>query len=329
MTTLTDNDGLSLNLVGLQKDLKTKKIKNITWGVPSFWIERFPMYYGEEKGIFRKHGIHLKMKYFYSGPEFCRAMKEQKIMIGDVGLPPFLKAYSQGLPARIIGSTLMQQLDHYLVARPDIHTIGDLRGKKIGILSFGSCDDYFIRRILEKEGLHPDIDVELVCQGKALGGDLASFSNGEVDAGFVVEPKVSLGESIGCLRVLARVGDYFPRYQWGVIVARNDFFENNIHIIKRIVDGYRESCRSLKENPEESVTLGSRLFCVEAEIFRKALLRNVVNWEIDARIDSVGLANAIQIQKELGEITQDLNIEEMVYNSITYHKLKKNPLFGG
>ena len=129
--------------------------------------------------------------------------------------------------------------------------------------------------------------------------------------------------------ILARVGDYFPRYQWGVLVARDDFIEKNILLIKRIINAYRESCHRLKENPEESVALGSQIFEVEADVFRKALLRNAANWEIDARIDYEGLANAIQIQKELGEITQDLNIEEMVYNSITYHKLKKNPLFGG
>jgi NitT/TauT family transport system substrate-binding protein len=287
---------------------ETKKVK-IIWGTPSFWMNVFPLYYGKHKGFFEKRGIDLEVKYFYGGPELAGAVREGEIHVGTIGLPPFSKAFAEGLPARIIGSAIIQQLDHYLVARPDIDKLIGLKGKKIGILSFGSCDEYFIRHMLE--GVDVDTEFELVPLGRAYG-DLDCFSSGKIDAGFLVEPKVTLGESMGLLKVLARVGDYFPRYQWCVIFASNDFIRKHADLTHRILDAYRESCRRIKENPEESIGFGSKLFGLKEDIFRRALHRDLANWEIEAKIDLVGLKNCLQIQEQVGAIPCDLANEEMV-----------------
>jgi len=107
----------------------------VIWGVPSFWLERFPLYYGRKMGFFQKRGISLKIKYFWGGPELARAVSRGAIELGEMGLPAFCAAFARGSPARIIGSSTIQQLDHYLVSRPEIKNMVDLKGKKIGILS--------------------------------------------------------------------------------------------------------------------------------------------------------------------------------------------------
>ena len=32
-------------------------MQKVVWGAPSFWIERFPLYWGIEQGFFVKQGI--------------------------------------------------------------------------------------------------------------------------------------------------------------------------------------------------------------------------------------------------------------------------------
>ena len=70
----------------------------VVWGVPSFWIERFPLYYGRKQGFFEEQGIDLEIRYLWGGPELAAAVSRGEIWIGEMGLPPFLKAYSEGLP---------------------------------------------------------------------------------------------------------------------------------------------------------------------------------------------------------------------------------------
>jgi hypothetical protein len=223
-------------------------MERIIWGVPSFWIERFPLYYGRKQGFFAERGIDLEIRYYWGGPQLAAAVSKGEVWIGEMGLPPFLTACSDGLPAQAVGSSTVRQLDHYLVARPGISKMTDLRGRRIGILSAGSCDDYFARSMLQASGLDPDTDVTLVPLGTAYG-DMRCFSPSPVsgipgvEAGFLVEPFVARAERLGRVRIVAVVRDYFPRYQWGIILARSDALERKIDLIHRAIDGFRREPR--------------------------------------------------------------------------------------
>lgn len=276
----------------------------VVWGVPSFWIERFPLYFGKHKGFFSKRNISLKIEYFWGGPELARAVAQRKVLIGEMGLPPFLKALSEGLQAQVIGSSTIQQLNHYLVSRPEIKSLEDLKGKKVGILSFGSCDDYFLRFMLKASGVDADTEVNIVPLGEAYG-DIGCFSPGRIDAGFLVEPYVALGESLGRVKILAVVKDYFPRYQWGIILAHNDLLEGNPGLVRRAMEAYRESCRAIKENPGEASAFGAQVFRLKKEIFSRALFRDLDSWELDAQIDREGMKNCVKIQKVTGAIPRE------------------------
>lgn len=285
--------------------------ERLLWGVPSFWIERFPLYYGRHKGFFLDQGLDIEIQYFWGGPELARAVERAQVLIGEMGLPPFLKGFSQGLPARVIGSSVIQQLDHFLVCRPAIEQMADLRGKKIGILSCGSCDDYFIRFMLRASSIDPDKDVELIPLGNGYGR-LDTFESGKVDAGFLVEPFVAQGEDRGCVKVLATVKDYFPRYQWGIIFAHTRLLEEKPDLVRRAMNAFRRSCRAIKENPEEAAAFGAQVFRLKKAIFHQAMVRGLENWELDAKLDMEGMENCRRIQAETGAIPAKLELPLMV-----------------
>jgi NitT/TauT family transport system substrate-binding protein len=271
----------------------------LLWGVPSFWIERFPLYYGRHLGLFEERGIALAIRYYWGGPELARAVGSGEALIGEMGMPPFLKAYSQGLPARVIASSTVQQLDHYIVGSPDIDDLTDLKGKRVGILSFGSCDEYFLRQMLTASGIDPDSDVEIVPLGDAYG-DIGCFSSGKIDAGFLVEPFVALAESEGVVKMLATVKDYFPSYQWGIIFAHEKLLQNNLDIVQRAMSAYRESCQAIQNDTEQAAVYGAQVFQMKKEIFRRALRRGLDSWELEGRIDIEGMKNCIQIHAQTG-----------------------------
>jgi NitT/TauT family transport system substrate-binding protein len=286
-------------------------LERVIWGAPSFWIERFPLYCGRHFGFFRDQGIELEIWYSYGGPELARAVAVGDINIGDMGLPPFVKAYCEGLPARIIGSSPIQQLDHYLVGAPPIKTMADLREKRIGILSHGSCDDYFLSRLLRSQGIDPEKEVERVPLGTRYG-ELGVFGDGTVDAAFMVEPGVAAGEFAGLFKVIGRAGDYFPRYQWGVILAGNQWLAQRRDLITRLMTAFRNACQYIHSHPEDTLKLGCDTFKVNRAVFRRALYRHLPHWQVDARIDFTGLQNALDIQKTLGIAIGDISLEQMV-----------------
>ena len=287
------------------------KHTNVLWGAPSFWIERFPLLYGVEKRIFQRLGVCPEVKVHHGGPELLQAVRDNRVHVGEIGLPPFLKAFSHGLPARIVGSTFIRSLDHFLVAKPAISSLAELKGRRIGILSRGSCDEYFIRRLLQNQGIDPDKEATLVPLGSAYS-DSVCFASGRIDAGFMVEPALSSGESKGFFHVLARVGDFFPRYQWGGIFAADSWIQDHRDLLTALMEGYRQTVRLIAADPQACVPLGSQLFGVDPAVFRNALNRHLPNLEPDAQIDLEGLENCIRIQMELGAIPEQLQPEEMI-----------------
>jgi NitT/TauT family transport system substrate-binding protein len=286
-------------------------MEKVTWGAPSFWIERFPLYWGIHEGFFKQEGIDLDIWYSYGGPELARAVTTSSIHIGEMGLPPFITAYKQGLAARIIGSSVIQQLDHYLAARPDIDTIADLVGSRIGILSAGSCDDYFIRQMLSVNGLDADADVELVGLGEDYG-KLDLFVDHKVDAAFVVEPQLARGEHENILRVIGRVADFYPHYQWGIILASEEWLQHNHDLLTRLMHAFRRACRSIKDHPEQTLALGSQVFGVTPEVFQRSLSRDLPRWETDAQLDMEGLGSALKVQEAMGVDVSGLSLNKMV-----------------
>jgi NitT/TauT family transport system substrate-binding protein len=286
-------------------------MQKVVWGAPSFWIERFPLYWGIDQGFFAKQGIELEIWYSYGGPELARAVNAGSIHIGEMGLPPFVAAYRQGMAARIIGSSVIQQLDHYLAARPDIVSVDGLAGGRIGILSVGSCDDYFIRKMLTAHDIDPDDDVELMALGEDYG-KLDLFIDGRVDAAFVVEPQLARGEHEGLLRVIDRVAHYYPHYQWGIILASDAWLEHQGDLLGRLMHAFRRACRSIKDLPGQTTGLGSRVFGVTPEVFERALQRDLSRWETDARLDVAGLQSALKVQQTMGLLAAEFSLDEMV-----------------
>ena len=71
-------------------------MQKVVWGAPSFWIERFPLYWGIEQSFFEKQGIDLDIWYGYGASELTRAFSKGLIHIGELGLPPFVTAFRLG-----------------------------------------------------------------------------------------------------------------------------------------------------------------------------------------------------------------------------------------
>ena len=287
-------------------------IEKLTWGAPSFWIERLPLYIGKQWGFFQDHQLVVELWYSWGGPELVAKVNQGRVLIGELGLPPFLKGFSQGFPARVIGSSLVQQLDHYLVARPGIERFQDLLGKRIGILSFGSCDSYFIRHMLQTYSIDPDSEVDLVPLGQSYG-HIEEFTSGRIDAGFLVEPFVALGESTGQIQVLATVKDFLPRYQWGIIFAHDKLLERNPGLVRRAMAAFRQSCRAIQEEPEKAAALGAQVFHLKKDVVLRAILRGLATFELDGELDMKGLENCLRVQTELGEIPPGLESSPMIH----------------
>ena len=106
-----------------------------------------------EKGFFEREGLKVRMITFRGTNLMLAAL-----MSGDLDymtiLPFTAGASARGVPVKIVGS-VTKSTTVAIVSRPEIDSIKSLKGKKIGINSFGSSVDYTAFAALSRSGLDP------------------------------------------------------------------------------------------------------------------------------------------------------------------------------
>lgn len=83
-----------------------------------------------------------------------------------------------------------------IYVRPEIKTIEDLKGKKMGVTRFGSATDIAARFALRKHNLDPQKDVTILQMG-AMSSIMGGLQGGSIDAGLVSPPTLFAVEKMG------------------------------------------------------------------------------------------------------------------------------------
>jgi ABC-type nitrate/sulfonate/bicarbonate transport system substrate-binding protein len=187
-----------------------------------------PMYAAEEQGFFAKHGI--KNEYMLAPNPYGLLANQSKgeIDVNIVGTSAaFFNAYNQGLKIRAVADRMQYKCssDNILLSGmpaydKGLKTIGDLKGKKIAILSRGSGTEYWLGLILEKSGLTTS-DVQIVTL--SYPDTLTALKTGAIDAGFVTQPLASTALADGTAKRLIGIHELLPGEQLGELVMSQDF----------------------------------------------------------------------------------------------------------
>ena len=152
-----------------------------------------PMFVGVEKGLFKKHGVDVRLKVVDTGTHMVAAMEKREVQIGDMSVTTFLKARHAGQPFLVVGMIMNDATTSFadnplaIVAREGsgIKSVQDLVGKRVGLAKEQTSDEYF-KMVLARRGLkYEQVNIENIMSPPALGPALAE---GKVDAVVSWEP---------------------------------------------------------------------------------------------------------------------------------------------
>jgi ABC-type nitrate/sulfonate/bicarbonate transport system substrate-binding protein len=137
-----------------------------------------------------------------------------------------------------------------LIARQGISSVEELKGKLLGISSFGASTDTYARALLRRHGLVPNQDVKII----ALGGGtsrIAAMETGAVDAALIEAPYNVMLERKGFRKILF-VGDLIPSPLAGFGTGL-DKIHKQPDEIQRLVRATLRGINFAKTNKQESV----------------------------------------------------------------------------
>ncbi len=289
-----------------------------------------PMFVGVEKGLFRQHGIDLKLKVVNTGTDMVNAMTKREVQIGDMSVTTFLKARHAGSPFLVIGMIMNDATNTNadtplaIVARKGsgINRVEDLRGKRIGLAREQTSDEY-LKMVLARRGMsYRDLDIQNIMAPPAL---VNAFAAGKIDAMVSWEPFNTMGlmrapESYEVLR-----GGGHLSYMM-IATVHDPTVQDNPKLIQAFVNGLAAASHYTRQHRGEAVEIFAKWVPnVNVEVARKAIRH--INY--DPRISRESLRAFENAQNELLRLTikgaKPIRITDIVLTSYTEAAQRAHP----
>lgn len=268
---------------------------------------------GIEKGFFKDVDIDLTVRVVYGGPPLAKAYDNGDLEFGEIGSPPGTMFMSQGYDFKVVGGALRRKAHMYLCVGKHISNWEELRGKKIALLSRGSCPEWYLRAMLIERGLDPENHLEYVGLGDEYEYVVDVLRSDRVDAFIAVEPAPSIAEAQGIVNVWGAVYDEpsLPQYQWIIHVARSSLIAREPELIRTALEACRRSAHYAAANIDEWAEFGAKQYGISKSVMRKSIDRELPHMHLDGQIDIRGLEEMISLQQRLGAIKRPLTSEEI------------------
>src|SRR4030095_13293602 len=95
-----------------------------------------PMWVGIEKGTFKKYGLDVRLVQLRTGSLSMATLSSRQVQYNSGSPGNALSAAAGGMKIQCVASPV-QKIPRELIARKEIQTIEDLRGKTFGVQSIG------------------------------------------------------------------------------------------------------------------------------------------------------------------------------------------------
>ena len=208
-------------------------LTKIRLATPTGSLSYLPIYIALQKGFFARRGFDMEVIQMAAGLA-APALLNRAIDYTTIPSGP-ATAGARGAPLKVICFTSVK-LQHVLISRPEIASVAELAGKRIGAGSFGTLPAYEVRVLIDKYRLGPNT---IIVPLNSTNDRMIGTQRGTIDATVVPVPSDLKAEEMGLKRLLA-MGMILPIPQAGLATteekiktARHEVLE----ILKATIEG--------------------------------------------------------------------------------------------
>lgn len=214
----------------------------------------WPLFVAEEKKFFQKNGVYMEEIIVRGGPNMTRAVLSNTIPIGRINPDYVIDAMEKGAKVRII-SGAMEKIPYDVVARPEIKTGADVKGKTIGVDSLSGGTTLMLREVLEKAYKLGEKDYKLLVVGTS-PDRYAALKGGSVQVTFMGPPFNLRARQEGFTK-LTTFHEHLGPIQFVVQFANEDYLRSNRAEVVKFLKGMAEASRWLYDpkNKEEALAV--------------------------------------------------------------------------
>src|SRR5512142_734362 len=197
-----------------------------------------PVWIAADKGLFAKYGLNVDMRYIAPATA-TQALLARNLDIVNPG-GEIIEAGLNGEPVVFIAGILNRAVMS-LYAKPEITSVGDLKGKVLAVTLPGATTDFAARILLQQAHLTPGKDVKLIYL-KGMVEILTGINQGNADAGIFTAP-TTLKASHAGLKELVNVTEKNIPMIHAAFASTRDYIRTQPDNVRRFLQAYLEGIK--------------------------------------------------------------------------------------
>jgi ABC-type nitrate/sulfonate/bicarbonate transport system substrate-binding protein len=200
-----------------------KDLQKLTVGYTPIAGAALPFFIAVEEKIFQKYGFEVFPVFMGGSPLINSAILAGEFPIGYTGGGAVISSRLAGSDLIAIASPLpVLTIDGW--SKPEIKSIGDLRGKRVGVTRFGASSYFAALSMLEAGGVKPNEVVFI--QNGGVGESLAALMGGRVDACMIGYPFGLTAKNAGFQLLFRPSQTEYGLFPTAVIAARESWVKD-------------------------------------------------------------------------------------------------------
>jgi len=265
----------------------------------------------QQEGIFKKHGLDVKLVEFRTGNEAIAALQGGSVDIALAIPGTAMTAIERGFDLIAIGQN---EIAH--AKAPDsgsvqvlkdspIKSLADLAGKKVGVSSLHSQNTVGVQKLISDAGV--DLKkvqfIELPFPSHA-----DTLKSKQIDAVATVDPYTTQLQANGLGRVIfLNYVESIPEQPLGAWFAKKAYANKNPEIVDKFAASIRDSIEWMNADPERARAAVTKYTGLKPELVKDMPL---IQW--DYHVNPAKWQQVIDLMKVSGELQKDHKASEFI-----------------
>ena len=278
-----------LTVVAAAHMADAQALRKVNVTIPALTESSVAFYLAKENGYWRQEGLDVELILARAAPSI-QAVIAGNVEFGTAGGSALLPI-ARGLPMTFMFATF-DRANFSLYARSQIRSVEELKGKRIGISSFGSGPDSLLRDYLADHGIDGGRDATILAVGSGTERFIA-LKTGAVDAAMLSPSAYIMSEEAGFKELVSFVKQRDYVYLQGGIIARNNLLKSEPALVEKFIRGTVKALWYLQTNRPQTIGMLSRVLKIKQHVATR------VYDEIRPGVTQDGTVNEDQQRKSL------------------------------